>query len=360
MDFFYIGYENIDYGGRSIELLKVLSSIGKVYGVVKGSDKPAFLQDITLLPPLEPYKSFVKKVKKAYRKQNVDVIFADNRKAALSVIYILGFRKPCKILYDMRELRIPSEIKKLTSKLGCFPERYIIKKADLVICASPERTEFVRKEFGVKKCVSFENIRKIEYSNSFRREEMDVKYKSIFANSSFRVISTSGTSTARGNDKLVKATLGFEPPVEVYLVGGGGMEPESVSVIDDIINDNNMSNIHVINMVGQDELKYLIEKCDCGVVNYHSKDTNNKYCASGKVYEFIFEGKPVITTSNPPLMRMTQEYGIGCSGEDYTILLHDMIKNYKRYKENVVRLSESLSVESNHELLAKEIHSILT
>ena len=42
----------------------------------------------------------------------------------------------------------------------------------------------------------------------------------------------------------------------------------------------------------QDHLKYFIENSQVGMVTYHQHDLNNKYCASGKIYEFLFEGKP--------------------------------------------------------------------
>ena len=362
MNIFYIGHENIDYGGRSLELLKVLSNIGDVKGIVLGTAKPEFVSGLTMVDPSSSYASFIATAKKEYKKNasSIDLLFIDNRKAAL-IACLLGKRINKKIIiYDMRELRIPSEILSIKSKIGCIPEKRIVKNADLVICANKERAEFVKLNYKTKKVTFFENIRKLDFS-CVDEDCYRTKYINIFEKKSFKIISTSGTSISRGNDKLTEAVTKIKNhDIDLILCGGEFDEKGSDETIRRIISQNQAKNIHIIDKVKSKELFYLINHCDCGVVNYHSKDTNNKYCASGKLYEFIFAKKPVITTSNPPLKRIVEQYNIGSSGEDYLATIKNVIDNYNLYKTNVEQLANNLSVDENNKNLEREIKDIIS
>ena len=354
----FISYENIDYGGRTLELLKVMSCLGDVYGVIRGSHNIETSENLKLVDATTTYREFVTIAFQIYKKNSTDILFLDNRKAAL-IGNILPISGSTKIIYDMRELRIPSEIKSLSSKFGCIPERRIISISDIVICASKERSEYVKKYYKCSNCLSYVNIRKLEFSRQYRSDFYDEKYSNIFGRDTFKIISTSGTSISRGNDRLVLAVKNTDYPIDLFLVGGSGTEPEGEEIINSIIQEYHLTNIHIVDMVMHDELKYLIRNCDCGVVNYHNKDTNNRLCASGKVYEFIFEGLPVITTSNPPLVRMTREYGIGCSGDNYEDLIMNMINNYAIYRASTIRMRDTISVEENNSALINEIKAII-
>lgn len=362
MTIFYIGYENLDYGGRSLELLKVLNTVGDVRGVVMSSGNPGFESRLKLAQPNCGLFKFISVVKKEYKKykDSIDVFFIDTRKAALAALFLGKSIRKKIIIYDMRELRIPSEIKRITSRIGCIPEKRIIEMSNLVICANEERSVFVKQNYKVKSVTCFENIRRIDCSLMNNKNVYYEKYKSIFTRHSFKIISTSGTALTRGNDKLVQAFILIkDKPIDLLLVGGEFGEKGSERVIKDIIKKANATNIHLIDKVKSEELLYLIDNCDCGVVNYSSIDTNNKYCASGKIYEFVFAKKPVITTSNPPLKRMVEKNGIGCSGEDYFEMIKDVMQNYPKYKRNVESLSQKLSVDRNNEELASTIVTII-
>ena len=84
----------------------------------------------------------------------------------------------------------------------------------------------------------------------------------------------------------------------------------------------------------QDHLKYFIENSQVGMVTYHQHDLNNKYCASGKIYEFLFEGKPVVTSTNPPLADFCGKYGIGIAEDNYEPVSYTHLDVYKRQSLN--------------------------
>ena len=48
---------------------------------------------------------------------------------------------------------------------------------------------------------------------------------------------------------------------------------------------------------------------------------NNKYCASGKIFEFLYEGIPVVTTTNITLKTVCDEYNICLLYTSFSIML---------------------------------------
>ena len=359
MNIFFISYSNIEYDGRTQELLKIAQSLGSVSGIVVGNGTRLDTRNVCQYKPNNGFSDFVKCTIDLYHKQNhVDCIFVDNRRATVPANLLYIIFHPAKVIYDMRELYIAKEIKHLSGKIGCIPEMFMVRHADIVICANKERTEYVKSKFKPKQVITYENLRRLEYSNNAKTEVINEKYKSIFKKCSFKIISTSGTSRSRGNDKLILALKKINTPVDVYLVGAEEV-PGDNNYINRIIKENDLSNVHLLGRVNHDELKWLIDHCDCGVVNYHSKDINNKFCASGKLYEFLFEGKPVITTSNPPLKNMTEKYGIGCSGEDYVSLIQDMIENHSKYERNLIKYIETISVKKSNMVLINHLKDLV-
>ena len=120
-----------------------------------------------------------------------------------------------------------------------------------------------------------------------------------------------------------------------------------------------MSNVELIGRLTQTELKYLISKCQIGIVNYGQYDTNNKYCASGKIYEFIYEGLPVVTTTNPTLKKLCDQEKIGYADDKYAEGINRIIENYNEYKMNVKRFASNNTIYDNDKKLINQIRERL-
>ena len=83
---------------------------------------------------------------------------------------------------------------------------------------------------------------------------------------------------------------------------------------------------------------------DVGFVAYGSDGLNNKYCASGKIYEFIHLGIPVVTSHNPPLRKITRSTGVGVSKENIREGVIEIMKDLDRYKQQCNKLSREMSI----------------
>ena len=127
--------------------------------------------------------------------------------------------------------------------------------------------------------------------------------------------------------------------------------------IDVLILDNRKATIP--GLLTHTELKYLISQSHIGIVNYGQTDTNSKYCASGKLYEFLYEGIPVVTTSNSPLKRICDEEKIGVVDDRFADGINEVLRNYEFYKERVKAYTERVTVEDNNRKLICEIENIL-
>ena len=109
----------------------------------------------------------------------------------------------------------------------------------------------------------------------------------------------------------------------------------------------------------QDHLKYFIDRSQVGMVTYHQRDLNNKYCASGKIFEFLFEGKPVVTSTNPPLKEFCEKYGVGIADDDYAQAIKAVAEHYTKWQDVVHYFVDHVHVERNNHRLAQKIQNAL-
>ena len=78
---------------------------------------------------------------------------------------------------------------------------------------------------------------------------------------------------------------------------------------------------------------------DVGSVTDSLQGQNNIYCASNKVFEYLQAGLPVVSTDQPPLRRLVENYRIGrlISKDDSLVQvaekIQDVGENRSRYLE---------------------------
>ncbi len=355
MNIFLISYGDFDYDGRLRELYKVFSNLGNLFAITRG----AFPQHKNHKTVNENYGKFINRAV-AYGKKvgSVDVLVLDNRKSVIPGLILKTILKPKVVIQDCRELYIPREVTHLTGKLGCLVEKRGIQCSDIIICANAERARVMKEMFHLPRApLVYENLRELKYSDESAKKIQQDKFSQYVFEDEIRIISSSGCSISRTNDVLVKNLNKVKEKCRLFLVGQN--TPEDRKVIDEIISDNHLNNVEILGQINQNELKYLISVSHIGIVNYHQKDMNNKYCASGKVYEFLYEGIPVVTTTNPPLKAMCDDARIGVADDDYYNGINQLITNYEQYKTNVSLYAKENPVEENNNRLQKQISDLL-
>ncbi len=347
MKILFISGADKKFDGRTRELESILKRIGNVTSLTPSPENVAE-NDITVKSPDKGYVSFIMSVAAACRDiEDVDIIFADNRKASVPALRAKKKYKNAKLVYDARELYFYREMTSLSGKIGCVFEKRMLEKADFVICAGRERKEIMEKEYNLKNPVMvFENFRKLVYDGA-DTDGFAEKYAYLFNGGRFNIISTAGCEPDRGTEELIKALGKMDFSAAAVLVGC--KDDDNRRAMERLVKESGNPEVAFIPRVGMNELKYLIGKSDVGIAVYHKRNMNNKYCSSGKIYEYLYEGIPIVTSDNPPLRHFNDKYHVGESVEDLAAgikLVHD---NYDFYKDNVNGIVEKGVVEKGQE-----------
>lgn len=358
MKILFISFYDLDYNGRTRELIKSFSSIGELYTVTKTKNIDVTNADLHAFRFIEKsYFSYLTQTIQYIRKlkkEKIDVVVIDDRKAVIPGRIAKHILHPKIVIQDCRELYTIKDVHTFAAKTGCLIETPAVKKADILVCANEERAEYMKDFYHLAdKPIAYENIRKLNYSDDADLSGFEKKYKDLFSRNEFRVLTTAGCRLERTNDVLVRNMKHLKEGIRLVIVGEDA--PSDRKAVEQIISENGIENITILGRLKQDELKFITQHCHIGVVNYHQNDLNNKYCASGKLYEFLFEGLPVITTTNPPLKNICEKHGVGIADDEYYQGILSIIDDYRTYKKNVEDYISDLSVEKSNERLATEL-----
>jgi len=351
----FISYSDVRYDGRMRELRKVAERLGKVYSISEyDTEENVNYFSLNKINKKGILAFTCLALRVGEKIKNIDILFVDNRMSCITGLFLCKIFKEVKVIQDIRELYLFSERKSLKSKLGCIIEQNMIKKADIIISANKYRSKFMKNYYHLRnEPLVFENVRRLEYSDKDSISDYEIKYTEIIKKDRIRVISTSGCDVKRTNDLLVKSMNKVGNKIDLLIIGGSNKKDKEY--INYIIKKNNLKNVFILDKVPEGELKYLISKCHIGIVNYGQYDINNKLCASGKIFEFLYEGIPVVTTDNMPLKNFCNSYGVGFSGNNYEKGIMHVIENYAWYKNNIEMFFRNYSDIENVEMLVDEI-----
>ena len=224
----------------------------------------------------------------------------------------------------------------------------------MVICANKQRAEFMEERFRLsEKPFVYENVFPSEYDSDFDSVKANNDYSYLFEHDKKVFISSSGCQVERTTDKLVLAAKQFEDRIKLLLVGGASNR--DVEIIKEIIEKNNISNVSIIGHVDTNTLKYLMSRSDVGVVIYGKHDENNRYCASGKIYEYLNEQLPMIASENEPLIDFISSTHTGIASDNYEEAIQIMLDHYSEYKANAQKFYETFDSKSETRHLEYEI-----
>lgn len=345
-----VSASDLSYDGRLRELVSVCEKIGETVCISTSKENVDVSKNNQVYAYRDKmnYISFLSFcVQKLKRLGEFDLILADNRKGLIPA-YIFGkAQKKCLLVCDSRELYISSEVKHFVGKMGCFIEKIFNKKFDVVISANEERADIMKEMYGLtKRPLVFENLRELEIDSTVINE---LEVKNSLSKFEYVFVSTAGCDLSRLTADYVESIGKFSPEVALVLVGCE--EGNDKKEIEKIIKDNDYNNIFLLPRMKQEELSAVLSVADVGIVAYHQNDINNKFCASGKVYEYIYAGLPVLCSTNPPLKNFCEKYKVGVAQDNITIAVKEIINQYEFFLSNVKKVKEEISIEKNREEL---------
>lgn len=359
MKILLISYDNYKYDGRVRELIRVAKELGEVTYITRASEGEHPREEAHILYRDQGYSRFILFVcAQVQRLGRQDLIFIDNRKGIIPGYIARKLTGARYVVQDCRELYHMKSAAGIAGKIGCVVEKIFTKHSDVIIAANAWRARRMVKMFGLKRePLNYENIRRLNYTSDDRREQMEKECGEFFKEKKFRIISTSGCDMTRTTGKMLEAVKALGSEYELLLIGES--EEEDELIVRETIRRLGIDNVKIFPRMDQDHLKYFIENSQVGMVTYHQRDLNNKYCASGKIYEFLFEGKPVVTSTNPPLKEFCERYKVGQASDDYEQAIRAIACDYGQWQERVKRYIGKAHVEDNNHRLAEQIRKQL-
>ena len=308
MKILLISYDYYLYDGRLRELIKVARALGETTFITRSSDGEKPQGEGHILYRDRGYSHFILFVCQQMQKIGPqDLILIDNRKGIIPGYLAKKLTHARYVVQDCRELYSYQSATGIAGKIGCLIEKIFTRRSDVVIAANAYRAKRMVKMFGLKEMpLNYENIRRLTYRSEQAHQQVEEECREFFADQEkFRIISTAGCDVSRTTVRMVEAMKGLGDAFELLLIGES--EEEDEQIIRETIRSLRLTNVKIFPRMDENHLKYFIEHCQVGMVTYHQRDLNNKYCASGKIYEFLFEGKPVVTSTNRHLKELSEK-----------------------------------------------------
>jgi len=295
-------------------------------------------------------------------KDSSNLIFSAGALTKTLIFHLLVRNK--LLVYYVRELVVPKKHSSWKIKIYVKLEEYLCKRAAIVVTGNSYRANYLKDEYNLpEKPLVWYNMRKLNelLLTSEKVAYFNTKYN--YLNGKKIILFSSGYSIWRETDKLILSKKYLNDEF-VYLIVGGGMmsydADQDYKLIQRIIVENDLNDVFFQDKVGEAELLYLIRKAYIGVVHYNKLDFNNLYCASGKLFEFINEEVPIVTTSNPPLVDFTTSTGTGLSVNALHLGINEIDSNYIKFKSNIVKYLKDDPLKRNNLDFIRKINSIMS
>jgi glycosyltransferase involved in cell wall biosynthesis len=118
-------------------------------------------------------------------------------------------------------------------------------------------------------------------------------------------------------------------------------------------------------MPKRDLAKYLAENCDAGIVHYPTSSMNTqaqKFCAPGKLFDFMALGLPVVTTSNPSLKSLIETESLGVAAhadtdEAFTTAVETLLDRIRSNKIDSAAIQRVFESKYSADAVGKEFVS---
>ena len=299
----------------------------------------------------------VRRALKIIKKNKPDIFYAHDYYSALLVFLLQGKRYCKKIIYDAHELIIPEKsIKDYRMRFFYFFEKRIIKKADLVICASEERGAIMQEYYKLNdKPLVIENISQLQVvENDFNRKILD-NIADFFKDPSPTIVYAGAVTKGRRIIELLDAVDKLAPMFKLLIVGNG----DALNMLK--AKAKECPNVHVAftGAVPYTCLGMLLSKCDLGFIYYPTDTLNNINCASNKIYEYASVQLPMISNENVTVQRVIETHHIGLASNDFCKAIRQIAPKINEYKKNCEIFNKQFPWAKTAEKLLSSVKSLV-
>lgn len=293
---------------------------------------------------------------KIVKKQKPDILYCHDYYSSLlaKICKTLGIVK--KVVYDAHELIIP-ENKIKNKRLSFFYriEKSIIKKVDMVICASEERKKIMTEHYNlIKAPLVIRNISQLHIEKDEKTAAILRSLDGFFSNPGLTVVYAGVVTKSRKILDLVKAVSKVAANYKLLIVGDGDV----LSECKEIASNNKSLTFASTGTIPYKSLGAILSKCDIGFVYYPIDTQNNTYCASNKIFEYASVKLPMISNENPTVKKDLEDNEIGVASNDLTLALAEIASKIGIFKANCERYTKSHPWTNEAQKLIDNINAI--
>jgi hypothetical protein len=326
-------YEDLNTEARGLELLSIASQIGHTTVLTYKDFKSSLNinKEISSNSGKRNFLFFFIKSIYLVLKNKYDYVFLHDNYTAFLIPLIKRINSKSKIIYDSSELYImqtPKNLKDRIAFINHYFEKKYMKKANLVLAANIDRAEIMKEYFNLNQIpLVFDNNHYISEVISIK--SMQQKYTK-YTNMTNLIVYGGGISLKRRTFELMNAISKFK---DMHLVIMGTINKRDLLKFNQIKRD--FPNVDFLGFIPRLDFKYFLSICKFSVSLFSMDNLNNIFCASGKIFESIYLGKPILTSINPPLKNLCNEFNVGVSSNDLVQGIEQLMNRYDFYKNNV-------------------------
>lgn len=336
-------FDKFSHDQRAIETIEALSYLGEV--TVVSYDKMENIKNINYVVTgngNRNYLSFVYSLKKTYKRIKPDFVFLHDNYTAFFIKWIKKKNSKVIVGYDSSELYYDKKsygIKGIKMNILNHQEFNNIKKADFVFAANIERAMIMKDYFKLSKLpIVWDNIHRID--DDVNISECNKKFHGIIENNKKIIFYCGGIHDNRGTFELINSIEKLGDDYKLIIAGTANDEEKRRFEIK--LSQSRTKNFAYIGFLSRSELKYFLKRSLISVSIFDFSCVNHIFCASGKVYESLFEEVPILTSINPPFKRLCDEYGLGVSCTNFDEGIIKIEENYEYYVSNIKKYIKSI------------------
>lgn len=262
-----------------------------------------------------------------------------------------------KLVYDAYEFIIPDKFKTYSYRDRCWYilERWTVKRADFIIAANRVRAKLMAEHYRLLKVpVAIRNIPPMPHSK-FSDKEVLIHYPILRRDKDDKIILVyqGYINLDRGIGNFVDAMKYLDKRFFLLIIGSG---PDLDVLKIRVAKAGLRKRVLFTGRIPRVDLYDVLRMCDIGILTYSKIGINNVYCSPNKIYEYAQAYLPVITTDQPPLRSIIDQYYIGAyisdSNNKYNKkarVIAECIKNFvlDQYSTKSIKTSIRIFIEEN-------------
>jgi len=304
------------------------------------------------------YLNVLHQFMKLTAKKKCDIFYAHDFSSAPEAIYMKLSRKCGKLVYDAHELFYPEENVhfSLRDYLFYFCEKWVIKHADVIICAQSDRARIMKEHYKLPQLpVVVRNISILPPCSHMQDKKLEKELLEYFDNNCITVVYAGAIEKERNIEAMIGAVKEYkELPIRILLIGNGSY----LGRLKELVDSESMENVKFMPGIPYDQLSFVLSRCDIGYLSYTEERANTRYCSPNKIYEYASVNLPIISTGNETVKALIQSFDIGVYSDNLSKALDLLIPRLEEVRSHCDDFLKSNSWDSEKIKLTEAVKTL--